>query len=94
MKILKFGGTSVGSAESLQRVLQIVKKQYKKDKQLIIVVSAFSGVTNQLLKLSDYSQGRNEKYKKSLEAIRQRHVSMIEELPGLDVKKTEALICL
>ncbi len=70
MKILKFGGTSVGSTESLQKVLQIVREQYKKDKQIIVVVSAFSGVTNQLLKLCDYTQARNEKYQLVLEKIR------------------------
>jgi len=47
MKVLKFGGTSVGSPEMLRRVLNIVRDSAKLD-QLIIVVSAFSGVTNTL----------------------------------------------
>jgi len=92
MKILKFGGTSVGNTESLQKVLQIVKEQYKKDKQIIVVVSAFSGVTNQLLKLCDYTQTRNEKYQLVLEKIRARHKDLVGDLTGMDVKNTEELI--
>ena len=49
MKVLKFGGTSVGSSENLSKVLSIVKNQYAQDKQILIVVSAFSGITDRLL---------------------------------------------
>ena len=48
MKVLKFGGTSVGSSKSIQSVIEIVKSNSPSTKQ-IVVVSAFSGVTNLLL---------------------------------------------
>ena len=50
MLLIKFGGSSVGSVENLQRVVQIVKKQTE---PFIMVVSAFSGVTNTLQSLGE-----------------------------------------
>ena len=49
MKILKFGGTSVGSVEALRNVKSIIGKEFNKDKPLIVVCSALSGITNALL---------------------------------------------
>ena len=48
MKILKFGGTSVANAESLQSVISIVKSQKQKT---VVVVSALGGITNLLIDL-------------------------------------------
>ena len=50
MKILKFGGTSVANPEGLTRVIEIIKKNTE---QLIIVVSAFGGVTNLLIEMAE-----------------------------------------
>ena len=51
-KVLKFGGTSVGSIERIQHVANIIKKEYDSGNQIIAVVSAMSGKTNELIKLS------------------------------------------
>ena len=51
-KVLKFGGTSVGSINRIQHVAKIIEKEHKNGNQLIIVVSAMSGKTNELLNLS------------------------------------------
>ena len=51
-KVLKFGGTSVGSIDRIQHVAKIIEKEHKKGNQLIVVVSAMSGKTNELLDLS------------------------------------------
>ena len=51
-KVLKFGGTSVGSIDRIQHVAKIIEKEHKNDNQLIVVVSAMSGKTNELLNLS------------------------------------------
>ena len=51
-KILKFGGTSVGSIERINHVAQIVKKEIEQGNQIIAVVSAMSGKTNELINLS------------------------------------------
>tara|TARA_B110000438_G_scaffold298257_1_gene346140 strand:+ start:958 stop:2172 length:1215 start_codon:yes stop_codon:yes gene_type:complete len=51
--VLKFGGTSVGTVENIQKVANIIKKRHKEDKEIIVIVSAMSGVTNELKKKSE-----------------------------------------
>ena len=51
-KILKFGGTSVGTIERIQHVANIIRKEYVSGNQIIAVVSAMSGKTNELIQLS------------------------------------------
>ncbi len=52
-KILKFGGTSVGSIERIQHVAKIIKKEHAANNEIIAIVSAMSGKTNELLKHSE-----------------------------------------
>ena len=51
MKVLKFGGTSVGSVKSILSLKRIVEKEAKHQK-VIVVVSALGGITDQLIKTS------------------------------------------
>jgi len=51
-KVLKFGGTSVGTSERIQHVAKIIKKERSLGNKVIIVVSAMAGKTNELIKLS------------------------------------------
>ena len=51
-KVLKFGGTSVGSIERIMHAAKIIQKEHFKKNQLIVVVSAMSGKTNELIKYS------------------------------------------
>ena len=51
--VLKFGGTSVGSIEKIKNVANIVKKRFVEGNQIIVVVSAMSGVTDELKAKSD-----------------------------------------
>ena len=51
-KVLKFGGTSVGSINRIQHVASIIKKEHDKGNQIIAIVSAMAGKTNELVKLS------------------------------------------
>tara|TARA_S200000501_G_scaffold68796_1_gene60681 strand:- start:40 stop:1254 length:1215 start_codon:yes stop_codon:yes gene_type:complete len=50
--ILKFGGTSVGSTEKIKKVAEIIEEYKKKNYKIIVVSSAMSGVTNELIKKS------------------------------------------
>lgn len=79
MKILKFGGTSVADAANITRVLQIVKDK-SKESRLVVVVSAFSGVTDLLLKASVEAAAKNENYKEISRLIEQKHLDAIKEL--------------
>ena len=51
-KVLKFGGTSVGTSERIQHVAKIIKKELSSGNKIIVVVSAMAGKTNELIKLS------------------------------------------
>ena len=55
MKVLKFGGTSVGSVAAIEQVQKLIIAQAQED-QLVVVVSAFSGVTNQLEALPEVAR--------------------------------------
>ena len=55
MKVLKFGGTSVGSAERMKSVAKLITDGDKK----IVVLSAMSGTTNTLVEISDYLYKKN-----------------------------------
>ena len=52
-KVLKFGGTSVGTTERIQHVANIIKKEQSSGNKIIAVVSAMAGKTNELFKLSN-----------------------------------------
>lgn len=75
MKVLKFGGTSVGTAESLTNVKQIVTAC--KD-QVIVVVSALGGVTNQLIQMADLAEAHSDEWESILEQVKARHMSVID----------------
>jgi len=51
-KVLKFGGTSVGTIKRIQHVASIVKKEHLAGNNLVVIVSAMAGKTNELIKLS------------------------------------------
>lgn len=79
MKLMKFGGTSVGSPESLQLVKQIIEKEKEKE-PVIVVVSALDGVTDRLLLAADFALNSNPGYKTLLEEIIVRHEEIIEKV--------------
>lgn len=74
MKVLKFGGTSVGTAESLTNVKQIVTACKG---QVIVVVSALGGVTNQLIQMADLAEAHSDEWESILEQVKARHMSVI-----------------
>ena len=51
-KVLKFGGTSVGTIERIQHVARIIKKEHLAGNNIVVIVSAMSGKTNELIKFS------------------------------------------
>ena len=64
MKVLKFGGTSVGSVESILSLKQIVEREAKKQ-PCIVVVSALGGITDKLLETSRLALAGDERYRKT-----------------------------
>jgi aspartokinase/homoserine dehydrogenase 1 len=77
MKVLKFGGSSVGTPECILKVKSIVESQLEPS---IIVVSAFQGITDQLIKVSKLAEEKDETYKDLLSEIEHRHYQAVKEL--------------
>ncbi len=77
MKVLKFGGTSVGSVESILNVKKIVEAQ---SEPVIVVVSALSSVTDHLIRTSRMALAGNGMYAKSFNEMVERHERMIDAI--------------
>ena len=73
---MKFGGTSVGSADALGRVKNIVES-YSSD--AVVVVSACSGITDLLLSTAGSAAAADPDYRKGMERIAARHTEMVEQ---------------
>lgn len=77
MKVLKFGGTSVGSVESLLKVKQIVEETTE---QVIVVVSALGGITDKLIEVSKMAALGDKSYVEVFETIVERHQKMVDNV--------------
>ncbi len=78
MKVLKFGGTSVGSAASIRNVQHIISSR---PGSKILVLSAMSGVTNHLVEISELVKiSDNASISLKIDALRDKHFNLIEEL--------------
>ena len=91
MKVLKFGGTSVGSVKSISCLKKIVEKEAK-HQSLVVVVSALGGITDKLIETSELALRGDERYKKEFDAMVMRHHKMIDTIIT-DPKKREDLFC-
>ena len=80
MLVIKFGGTSVASAESIKLVKEIVSG---KQLPLVVVVSALGGITNLLIEGGELAQSGDETYTKIFDQIEKRHLNTIRELISL-----------
>ncbi len=78
MKILKFGGTSVGSVASIQALIGILKAELPQGNP-IVVLSAFSGVTNQLIDIAEKAR-QEQDYTPDLKSIEHRHFDVVRAL--------------
>jgi bifunctional aspartokinase / homoserine dehydrogenase 1 len=81
MKVMKFGGTSVGDAERIRQLTQIVATEKARDRQMVVVVSAMSGVTNLLLESARRAaDGDMATAVKNHAALLERHQAAIARL--------------
>ena len=77
MKVLKFGGSSMRDAHSVSLVQQIIESQ---GEPCIVVVSAFEGVTAQLLALAEQALQGDEQYKKGIQSLARLHFDVVYAL--------------
>ncbi len=79
MKVLKFGGTSVGSVKSILALKRIVENEARRQ-PIVVVVSALGGITDQLLFTSQLAVQGDESWKNSYEEMMDRHHKMIDTI--------------
>lgn len=89
MKVLKFGGSSVGSADSIKQVLEIIQEASEKGEKPVVVLSALSGVTNLLTTMCENAT-ENKDFLEDLKALEQRHFEVVRAL--LPVNKHNPVI--
>ncbi|MDO8659381.1 MAG: aspartate kinase [Candidatus Parcubacteria bacterium] len=87
MKVLKFGGTSVANADNINKVIDIVEQSLKIDKNIVVVVSAFGGVTDELIKIANLSAKKDFTHKKLLKDLIKRHNQVIQKLIKIKNRK-------
>lgn len=78
MKVLKFGGTSVASADQIKQVKQIISDE--KTTRVFVVVSALGGITDLLLKTSAMAAARDERFHEGASELEKRHLQAIKSL--------------
>ena len=80
MKILKFGGTSVGSPERIEQVAAIIKESQSENGQIAVVLSAFGGITDQLVETGKQAANGDDGYLLTLQEIFNKHTTFTSEL--------------
>ena len=90
MKVMKFGGTSVGSVKSILSLKEIVEAEAR-TQPVVVVVSALNGITDKLIAMSQMAKQGDEHYREEFDAIVRRHHSMIESIIP-DINKRVDLI--
>ena len=77
MKVLKFGGTSVGSPERIVEVKKIIQSQ---SSDCVIVISAFQGVTDELKRICEKAASKSEEYISRLDKLEDKHIHIAGRL--------------
>jgi len=84
MKVLKFGGSSAATPERIKSIIEIVKPYLRDD--VALVFSAFGGVTDQLIQLSQLALEGKLEYKQKLELLEKRHLDAVRELTKISTQ--------
>lgn len=84
MKVLKFGGSSVGDSKRIQNVIEIIKNSIHSKKEIAVIFSAFQGVTDELINISNKAASGNSEYFDLYKILEKKHLQIAKEL--LNVK--------
>jgi aspartate kinase len=86
MKIMKFGGTSVGNPDRMRSIIPLIAGE----EEVIVVLSALSGTTNSLVEISDLLYARKvEEASQKNEALRSKYFQVVEDLYSTDLYRKE-----
>ncbi|WP_288377338.1 bifunctional aspartate kinase/homoserine dehydrogenase I [uncultured Chryseobacterium sp.] len=79
MKVLKFGGTSVAHSQNILLAEHIIKRESLKN-NIVVIVSALHGVTDQLIKAAEYASLQDESYSEIVQNLEEKHISLVKDL--------------
>lgn len=88
MKVMKFGGTSVGSVKSILSLKKIVETEAR-TQPVVVVVSALDGITDKLIATSRMAKQGDERYREEFDAMVTRHHQMIDAIISDDKKRVD-----
>ena len=88
MKVMKFGGTSVGSVKSILSLKKIVEAEAGRG-PVVVVVSALDGITDKLIAVSQMAKQGDEHYREEFDAMVNRHHQMIDTIITDDKKRVD-----
>ena len=86
MKVLKFGGTSVGSADTIKTVADILEDYHQEGVSCVVVVSAMGGITDRLIALSHRAAEGDESYTDLLKELEEHHFDAARTLIGVQAQ--------
>ena len=88
MKVMKFGGTSVGSVKSILSLKEIVEAEARRG-PVVVVVSALDGITDKLIATSEMARKGDDRYREEFDAMVKRHHQMIDTIIQDDRKRID-----
>lgn len=80
MKVIKFGGTSVGSSSTIKKVLDIFKDYHSQKEEIVVVVSAIGGMTNLLISMAEQAAAGDEAYLEKIKKFEEIHYQLVRDL--------------
>jgi bifunctional aspartokinase / homoserine dehydrogenase 1 len=92
LKVLKFGGSSVGTPERIKNLISFVIPRIESGEELTIVFSAFSGVTDSLIEMSEMAAVGKSQYLDIFEEHKKRHNEAIAALLGDDAQSVQSVL--
>lgn len=90
MKVLKFGGSSVGSPGNIKQVANIISDYIDEGEKIVVVTSAMMGITNELISVGEKAASDDEKYTDISDAMITRHLEAIKAL--IHIKSQSSII--
>ncbi len=89
MKVLKFGGSSVASAENIEKTVEIIKSKIEKN-PCVVVLSAMQGTTDALIEVGKTAESGDESFREKISAIAEKHFEAIRDLLPESARKAIA----
>ncbi len=87
MLVMKFGGSSIANADKIKGVIEIVRSRRELHNKIVVVCSAFGGVTDQLIRAGKLAESKDVAYKEELKELKERHMTIALEVITTDDKQ-------